>query len=109
MKASHPLLMLLLLSGTARGAEPNAPAPPRLSFYHWWTSPSEAAALDGLIHLFKTRFAEAMVQPMVAGRGTSAILPVLEARAKDGDPPEVVFAHGGYSPEPFLRAGLLSP
>jgi glucose/mannose transport system substrate-binding protein len=101
----NALLLSVLLVGPPA---PNAPGP-RLSFYHWWTSPSEAAALDGLVGVFKGRYSDVMVQPMVGGRGTAAILPLLETRARAGDPPEAVFAHGGYSPEPLVRAGLLSP
>jgi glucose/mannose transport system substrate-binding protein len=99
---------LLLTALLAAPQVPNASGP-RLSFYHWWTSPSEAAALDGLVGVFKGRYAGVRVEPMVAGRGTAAILSVLETRRQAGDPPEAVFAHGGYSPEPLVRAGLLSP
>jgi glucose/mannose transport system substrate-binding protein len=103
------LTVLLAGAGATRAAEPTRKVSERLSFYHWWTSPSEAVALDGLVGAFQGRYPDVTVQPMVAGRGTAAVLPVLEARARAGNPPEAVFAHGGYSPEPLVRAGLLSP
>ena len=104
----------LALACSAAASSVDRPTPDRstrerLAFFHWWTSPSEAAALDALVAMFKTRHPEIDVEPTVAGRGTAAILPVLREQAKAGAPPDAVFAHGGYSPEELVRAGLLAP
>jgi glucose/mannose transport system substrate-binding protein len=101
------------LGAVASAASEPAPVPDpathTVTVFHWWTSPSEAAALDALVAAFESRHPELSVEPTNAGRGTAAILPVLTERAAANQAPEATLAHGGYSPDSLIAAGLLSP
>jgi glucose/mannose transport system substrate-binding protein len=106
-------LFLFLSAAGAHAASEAAPAPhpaaQTLTVFHWWTSPSEAAALDALVAAFESRHPGLSVEPTNAGRGTAAILPVLKERAAANGGPDATLAHGGYSPDSLIAANLLSP
>jgi glucose/mannose transport system substrate-binding protein len=81
-----------------------------LSVYHWLESPSEVAALKELVDLFKIKYPDVVVKPVGAPRrGSVALLPIIEARVKAGNPPDSVMMHVGYSAQVFFDGGMLAP
>jgi glucose/mannose transport system substrate-binding protein len=112
MRPWMALFAFLAVADASAASEPaSAPDPARhtVTVFHWWTSPSEAAALQALVTAFESRHPGLSVEPTNAGRGTAAILPVLAKRAAANDAPDATLAHGGYSPQSLIAAGLLSP
>jgi glucose/mannose transport system substrate-binding protein len=113
------LFLCALLAGLQVSA-PGAPAAENaaenkgggsLLFYHWWTAPSEAAALNALVKIFKTRYPEVTVNavPVPDGGGASKLFPVVRSRVNAGKAPAAFQMHSGYGGQPFFEAGLLSP
>lgn len=110
---------LLLLASLAMGLPPcastvaAAPEAPRsenpLVLFHWWSSPSELAALDALSAVVKARhpgFTERRTAaPPDRGAGLFALLHSL---SKAGKPPDVMTMNTGYPLKPFVDAGLLA-
>jgi glucose/mannose transport system substrate-binding protein len=108
-----------VLAGIALGAPPSvsaasaAPDLPQsagpLVLYHWWSSPSEMAALDALSDVVKARypgFAEKRM-PAPADRG-GGLFAILQNLAKAGKAPDLVTMTTGYSMKPFVDAGLVA-
>lgn len=112
MRFRMALLVLVAAAGGNAASQPAsgpASAARTLTLFHWWTSPSEAAALDALVAAFESRYPHMSVETTNAGRGTAAILPVLAKRAAVKNAPDATLAHGGYSAESLIAADLLSP
>src|SRR5690242_3892367 len=56
----------LALASALATAAPESPPPPKLTFIHWWTAPSEAAAINALVKMFNEKYPDATVFPTVA-------------------------------------------
>jgi len=69
----------------------------KLEVFSWWTSGSEAAALDALFECYKKQCpGVGVINATVAGGGGSAARPVLQARLTVGNPPDTWQSHPGY-------------
>src|SRR6201981_4248035 len=67
-----------------------------LEIFSYWTSGSEAAALNALLDLYKEQNPGVeIVNATVAGGNGSAALPVLQARLLGGNPPDTWQTHPG--------------
>jgi glucose/mannose transport system substrate-binding protein len=111
MKARF-LVPALLLLGAARpsgAAEADAPLA-RLTLYHWWTAPSEAAALNGLVELFGKKYPDVMVfAAPLPGGGGSRMFPIVRSLVGAKQAPDTFQMNAGYSAQVFFDAGLLAP
>ncbi len=80
-----------------------------LVLYHWWSSPSELAALDSLSELVRSRYPgwseKRVAAPPDRGAGLFA---VLQSLAKAGRPPDVVTMTTGYGMKAFVDAGIVA-
>ena len=96
------------LSAAAPAPEPLQGASP-LVLYHWWSSPSEMAALDALSDAVKARYPGFTEKRTAAppDRG-AALFTVLQSLSKAGKAPDLVTMNTGYSMRPFVDAGLLA-
>jgi glucose/mannose transport system substrate-binding protein len=76
---------------------------------HWWTSPSESAALGALIKEFNERYPGLTVVPSVAASGGNLriLFPMVEKL--DSEQPAAFQMFAGYAAQVFFDAGLLSP
>jgi glucose/mannose transport system substrate-binding protein len=84
------LLIALLIPVASRAADR------KLEVFSWWTSGSEAAALDKLFQIFrKANPGVEIINASVAGGGGSAARPVLQARLSGGSPPDSWQSHPG--------------
>jgi glucose/mannose transport system substrate-binding protein len=98
---------MVVLAGLL-SANPGAVAEPRpvdeaLILHHAWSSPSETAALDALVDLFKKTYPDVKVRTAAAeGRGTLFTL-VREGRS------DSFATQAGSTLQPFLDAGLVEP
>lgn len=81
-----------------------------LTFYDWWTSPSESAALQKLVKVFAEKYPDVAIvaAPVVGGAGFK-MLPVVTSLAEAGESPDAFQMHAGYEARPYYDAGLLSP
>jgi glucose/mannose transport system substrate-binding protein len=94
-----------------RAAEAD-PTSEKLTFYHWWTAPSEAAALNALIVLFGKKHPDVMVFAAVVPEhnvGNSGLFQAVRNRVHAKNPPDTFQMDAGYASQPFFDAGLLSP
>jgi len=88
--------VLIITPGVSRSAEKP------LEVFSYWTSGSEAAALQALIDVYKKQNPGADVQNDAIAGGTGTVaLPVLQARLVGGNPPDTWQSHPGY--ELFVR------
>lgn len=105
----------LALSTLGARSIPAADAPAaktnRMLVYHAWASPSETAAMDALVALFKAKYPDvATSSQLVAGGGDpKKLFPILNRLVAAKSAPEAFQAHAGYGAQPFFEAGLLSP
>lgn len=81
-----------------------------LTFYNWWTSPSESAALNSLIAIFTKKYPTTAVLPssVVGGAGYS-FLEIIKPLVISGNPPDSFQMHAGYEGMPYFNAGLMNP
>ena len=81
-----------------------------LSFYNWWTSPGESAALSALVNVFIKQYPNTAVMPtsVVGGAGYS-MLGVVKPLVTAGQAPDSFQMHAGYEGVPYYKAGLLEP
>lgn len=81
-----------------------------LTFYHWWTSPSESSALKALVGVFTKNNPDVAVvaAPIVGGAGFK-MLTTIKTLIAVGQGPDAFQMHAGYEAQPFFDAGLLSP
>jgi glucose/mannose transport system substrate-binding protein len=79
-----PLFLLFQMTAHPVDAAPKA----ALEIFSYWTSGSEAAALNALLDVYKAQNPGVeIVNATVAGGNGSAALPVLQARLLGGNPP----------------------
>ncbi len=93
-------MVSLLIAGLAinLGCGDSTPETPanEVEVFGWWTSGSEAAALEAVYDLFKSQNPGVeIVDAAVAGGGGSAARPVLQTRLVGGDPPDTWQTHPG--------------
>lgn len=81
-----------------------------LTFYNWWTSPGESAALNALIDVFIEKYPNTVIMPtsVVGGAGYS-MLGVVKPLVTAGQAPDAFQMHSGYEGMPYFKAGLLNP
>src|SRR5690242_10928573 len=74
-------------------------APQKLTFFHWWTSPSESAALNALIKLFGQKYPDVTVFAAPAPRAADvrALFPVLKRLETEKQPPDSFVMNAGYA------------
>jgi glucose/mannose transport system substrate-binding protein len=90
-------------------AEPG-PEPSKLTVYHWWTSPSESAALGALVKLFKQKYPSVDVNAVSLGGGSVRPQFAMIKRAiVDSKTLDAFQANAGNAAQVFFDAGLLSP
>ncbi len=67
-----------------------------MEVFSWWTSGSEAAALQTVFDAFRTTYPDIpIVDASIAGGGGSAARPVLQTRLVGGNPPDTWQTHHG--------------
>ena len=70
---------------------------PKLEVFSWWTSGSEAAALDALFDTYKKQYpGVSIINATVAGGSGSAAKPVLQTRLAVNNPPDTWQTHPGW-------------
>jgi glucose/mannose transport system substrate-binding protein len=85
------LLAVLVAAVSCRAADDN-----KLEVFSWWTSGSEAAALDCLFNAYKKQNPGIeIINAAVAGGGGSAARPVLQTRLAGNNPPDTWQTHPG--------------
>src|SRR5262245_66300451 len=113
MKVGAVVLLMVVGSAAAiAGApipglshDPNADA---LMLYHWWTSPSEAAAVSALVDVFNKQYPEVAVKPTVANShgGGSKMFVVISGAVATGRPPDAVQVAGAGHVGPHVTGGV---
>jgi glucose/mannose transport system substrate-binding protein len=79
-----------------------------LTFYDWWVSPGETAALNGLIKLFEEKYPDAAVGPISIGGGAGYnMMSIVKPLMVSSQTPDFFLMHAGYEGMPYYRAGLL--
>ena len=69
---------------------------PKLEVFSWWTSGSEAAALNALFDVYKKQYAGVgIINATVAGGSGSGARPVLQTRLAVNNPPDTWQSHPG--------------
>jgi glucose/mannose transport system substrate-binding protein len=102
-------IVLGLAAGWATADESTKPA--TLTFYHWWTSPSELAAVNALVGVFKKQNPGVVVSPAITDShgGGRKIFTAIRAAAAAGTPPDSFQIHVGAPMQPYFDADLLNP
>src|SRR5258708_35825440 len=103
MKSLTRLVAFLLFGPANVPAASAADAPlGKLTLYHWWTSPSEGAALNALVGLFGSKYPDVVVlaAPMPGGGG-SRMFPIIRGLAGAKQPPDTFQMNAGYSAQAF--------
>jgi glucose/mannose transport system substrate-binding protein len=91
---------------TARAADPKEKV---LEIYHWWTSGSEKAAMDGLVGVYMKMYPDVMVlQSPVAGGGGITIREVIHTLMLAGEAPDA-FQSYPAGLWPYYEAEMLQP
>jgi len=68
----------------------------QIEVFSWWTSGSEAAALESVINAYQSRYPDVeVINASIAGGGGSAARPVLQTRLIGGNPPDTWQTHHG--------------
>jgi glucose/mannose transport system substrate-binding protein len=103
------LLVLAFLrpAAAAPAARPSNAGP---TLFHWWTSPSELAALDALIALFEKQYPDMKVTASLtdAHGGGGRLFSVIRTAATTANPPDAFQLHAGAPLRPYFDAGLVS-
>jgi glucose/mannose transport system substrate-binding protein len=105
------LLSVLVVPARASATEPAA-GRRMLTFYHWWTAPSEAAALNALIAQFNKKYPDVTVSATVVLEHdvrTAGLFSTVSSNVRAHRPPDAFQMDAGYAAQPFFDAGLLSP
>ena len=88
------LLPLLLISACQNGNQTDTEH--RIEIFTWWTSGSEAAALQSVIDAYQAQYPDVeVINASIAGGGGSAARPVLQTRLVGGNPPDTWQTHHG--------------
>ncbi len=68
----------------------------QVEVFSWWTSGSEAAALESVFESFRSQYPDVnVINASIAGGGGSAARPVLQTRLVGGNPPDTWQTHPG--------------
>jgi glucose/mannose transport system substrate-binding protein len=107
-------MRLSLFVGTLLGAASMAaaaPAPTGVALFHWWSSPSERAAVDALIAVFTKKYpGQPAAATVVDSHGGGArMFAMIRATSAGGSPPDAFQVHAGAPLRPYFDSGLLSP
>ena len=91
--------------------EPPAAAATQVEVFSWWTGGGEAAGLDAMIAIFKTRYPDIeFVNAAVAGGAGTNARAVLATRLQAGDAPDSWQGHAGQELiGTYVAAGQLEP
>jgi glucose/mannose transport system substrate-binding protein len=91
---------------TCKAADEN-----KLEVFSWWTSGSEAAALEALFSAFKTQNPGVdIINAAVAGGGGSSARPVLQTRLAGRNPPDTWQTHPGLElMDQYVTPGYCEP
>jgi glucose/mannose transport system substrate-binding protein len=92
-------------------AADQAAKPPTLTVYHWWTSPSELAAVNALIGVFKKQNPGVVATATLADShgGGRRIFTLIRTATAGGTPPDSFQIHVGAPMQPYFDAELLNP
>jgi glucose/mannose transport system substrate-binding protein len=84
---------------------------PKLEVFSWWTSGSEAAALNALFDVYKKQYAGVgIINATVAGGSGSGARPVLQTRLAVNNPPDTWQSHPGLELlSQYVAAGYCEP
>ncbi|KRE48452.1 ABC transporter substrate-binding protein [Paenibacillus sp. Soil724D2] len=100
-------------AATAAAVATSAPAATKkqVEIFSWWTGAGEEAGLQGLIKLFKGKYADIeVINAAVAGGAGTNAKAVLASRMQGGDPPSAFQVHGGAELNTgWVAAGKVSP
>jgi glucose/mannose transport system substrate-binding protein len=105
------LLSVLFLPARASAAEPAA-GRTTLTFYHWWTAPSEAATLNALIAQFNKKYPDVTVSATVVLEHdvrNAGLFTTVSNNIRARHSPDAFQMDSGYAAQPFFDAGLLTP
>jgi len=95
MQALPILLLALYLASCGKSDQQNS-SQPKVEVFSWWTSGSEAAALNTVFEAFRQQHPEIeLVNSAIAGGGGSAARPVLQTRLVGNNPPDTWQTHPG--------------
>jgi glucose/mannose transport system substrate-binding protein len=108
---------VVLVAGVALAASLSVAAPPetapptKLTIIHWWTSPSEAAALSALVKAFSEKYPEVTVVASVAPYGGDLrhLFPMIKRLKSENQAPDAFQMFAGSAAQVFFDADLLSP
>lgn len=111
-KAIALLVAVLGVGGpTVSGADDSkAVTASKLTVNHWWTSPSESAALAGLVKLFQQKYPDVNVSALpLEGGSIRSQFPRMRLLILANRAPDVFQSNAGYAAQVFFDAGLLAP
>jgi glucose/mannose transport system substrate-binding protein len=105
------MLFLSLAAPVLATPQQGAPGSQRVTILHWWTSPSESAALEALVALFRSEYPDVSVSGIpAAGSGNMrSLFPVLKMQRAQKQPVDAFQMFAGCAGQVFYDAGLLSP
>ncbi len=109
-RAAAAVATLALTAGACGGDSPTSAttSTKKLEVVSWWTSGSEAAALDTLFTAFRRSDPDVQaVNGAVAGGAGSNAIVELAKRLQDGDPPDVWQTFAGKSVQDYARRGQI--
>ena len=83
-----------------------------LTFYHWWISPGEEAAINALIDVFAEKYPDTKIisTPVISkgtGGGGLEMFYIIKPMILSGDAPDAFQMHAGYEGKIYFDAGLL--
>ncbi|GAA3344856.1 extracellular solute-binding protein [Amorphoplanes nipponensis] len=108
--AAAAVALLLLAVGGCGGDEPTSATTDtkKLEVVSWWTSGSEAAALDAVLATFRRAHPDVdAVNGAVAGGAGSQAIVTLAKRLQRNDPPDVWQTFNGASVQGYARRGVV--
>ncbi len=91
------LLTLLLVAGCGGSSgDQQAASEDQIEVFSWWTSGSEAAALESVFDAYNRQYPDVeVINASIAGGGGSAARPVLQTRLVGNNPPDTWQTHPG--------------
>jgi len=89
------LISFILLMSACQSSTPSD-TKKEIEIFTWWTSGSEAAALESIITAYTSQHPDVdVINASIAGGGGSAARPVLQTRLIGGNPPDTWQTHHG--------------
>jgi glucose/mannose transport system substrate-binding protein len=81
-----------------------------LTIYDWWTSGTEAAAMNALVNVFQGQYPNVtVIQSPVAGGAGYVYKSVIKPLVLAGEAPDAFQLHAGYEMQPYVDGGYLEP